>query len=222
MGMLEVKGVSRIYGGRLTALSDVTFELKKGEMAFLTGASGAGKSTLLRLIFRQEPPTSGGITLGPYDLADLPKSKIPEFRRRIGFVFQDFRLITERTAFENVALALEVCGRPSREIRRRADEALRVVGIWQRRNSYPRQLSGGEAQRVAMARAVVNEPLLIIADETTGNLDNKSSRELFQLFCDLNLQGATVIVATHQVSMASEFKKRIIHLENGILKRGAA
>lgn len=221
MGMLEVSNVSKTYGSKLTALSDVSFELEKGEMAFLTGVSGAGKSTLLRIIFHEESSSSGNITLGPYNLADLPKSNIPEFRRRIGFVFQDFRLIAERTAFENVALALEVCGRPSREIRRRVDEALRVVGIWQRRNSYPKQLSGGEAQRVAMARAVVNEPLLLIADEPTGNLDNKSSRELFQLFCDLNLQGATVIVATHQVNMASGFKKRMLHLENGMLQQDA-
>jgi len=217
--VLEVRKVTKKYGERLTALSDVSFELEKGEMAFLTGASGAGKSTLLRLIFREESPTSGEISLGPYNLADLPGSKIPDLRRHLGFVFQDFRLISERTAFENVALALEVTGKPSHRIRKRVDEVMKLAGVWQRRNSYPDQLSGGEAQRVALARALANEPLLLLADEPTGNLDMKNSRELFELFCRLNLQGATVIVATHQVAMASEFGKRILHLEDGVLKQ---
>jgi cell division transport system ATP-binding protein len=215
--MLEVKGVTKSYGERLTALSNVSFELEKGEMAFLTGVSGAGKSTLLRLIFREELPTFGKINLGPYNLADLPKNKMPELRRHLGFVFQDFRLISERTAFENVALALEVTGTSYRGILKRVNEVMRLVGIWQRRNSYPGQLSGGEAQRVAMARAIANEPLLLLADEPTGNLDMKNARDLFELFCNINLQGATVIVATHQVSLASEFGKRILHLENGVL-----
>lgn len=215
--MLEVKGVTKKYGEGLTALSDISFELEKGEMAFLTGVSGAGKSTLLRLIFREELPSSGMINLGPYNLAELPKSKLPELRRHVGFVFQDFRLISERTAFENVALALEVTGTPRREILKRVNEVMRLVGIWHRRNSYPGQLSGGEAQRVAMARAMANEPLILLADEPTGNLDMKNARDLFELFCNLNLRGATVIVATHQVSLASEFGKRILHLEDGVL-----
>jgi cell division transport system ATP-binding protein len=197
--MLEVKGVTKSYGERLTALSNVSFELEKGEMAFLTGVSGAGKSTLLRLIFREELPTFGKINLGPYNLADLPKNKMPELRRHLGFVFQDFRLISERTAFENVALALEVTGTSYRGILKRVNEVMRLV------------------QRVAMARAIANEPLLLLADEPTGNLDMKNARDLFELFCNINLQGATVIVATHQVSLASEFGKRILHLENGVL-----
>ncbi len=216
--MLKVNGVSKIYGERLAALSDVSFELEKGEMAFLTGASGAGKSTLLKLLFYEEKPSSGRINLGPYDLANLPKSSIPDLRRHVGFVFQDFRLISERTAAENVALALEVTGKPAKEIRKRVDDVMRMTGIWQRRNSYPGQLSGGEAQRVALARALANEPLLLLADEPTGNLDEKSSQTLFELFCQLNLQGATVMVATHQVSMAEKFGKRTLNLENGILK----
>ncbi|UCC79935.1 MAG: cell division ATP-binding protein FtsE [Candidatus Zixiibacteriota bacterium] len=217
--MLEVKGVTKEYGGRITALSNVSFELEKGEMAFLTGASGAGKSTLLRLIFREEFPTSGEISLGPYNLAELPGNRIPDLRRHLGYVFQDFRLISERTAYENVALSLEVAGKSTRHIRKRVDEVMQQVGVWQRRKSYPRQLSGGEAQRVALARAIANEPLLLLADEPTGNLDMKNSRDLFELFCKLNLQGATVIVATHQVAMASEFGKRILHLEDGALKQ---
>jgi cell division transport system ATP-binding protein len=217
MDMLEIRGVTKKYGDRITALSDVTFELGKGEIAFLTGASGAGKSTLLRLISREEFPSSGEISLGPYNIAELPKNRIPEYRRHLGFVFQDFRLISERTAFENVALSLEVAGKSSRYIRKRVDEVMNLVGVWQRKNSYPHQLSGGEAQRVALARAIANEPLLLLADEPTGNLDMKNARDLFELFCKLNLQGATVIVATHQVSMASEFGKRMLHLEDGQL-----
>jgi len=212
MAMLEIKRVTKSYGNRLTALANVSFKLEKGEMAFL-------KSTLLRLIFREELPDSGEIILGPYNLAQLPKSKLPELRRHLGLVFQDFRLISERTAFENVALALEVTGTPYRKILKRVNEVMRDVGMWQRRNSFPGQLSGGEAQRVAMARAIANKPLLLLADEPTGNLDMKNARDLFELFCNLNLQGATVIVATHQVSLAAEFGKRILHLENGILSQ---
>lgn len=218
MAMLRVSGVTKIYGDRLTALSDISLELKKGEMAFLTGASGAGKSTLLKLLFYEEKPTSGTINIGPYALANLPKSKIPDLRRHVGFVFQDFKLVSERTAFENVALALEVAGCHNKKIIKRTNEVMKLTGSWQRRNSYPGQLSGGEAQRVALARAIANEPLLLLADEPTGNLDEKSSQTLFELFCELNLQGTTVIVATHQVSMAERFGKKTFHLEQGILK----
>lgn len=215
--MLSVKDVSKYYGKRQAALSDISFELAKGEMVFLTGASGAGKSTLLRLLFHEEKPTSGAIVLGPFDMSDLPKSKIPLLRRHVGVVFQDFRLIPERTAAENVALALEVVGKPSAEIKKRADEMLKLTGIWQKRNNYPYQLSGGEAQRVALARAVINEPLLILADEPTGNLDEKNARALFDLFREINLRGATIIVATHQVSIAEEYGKRILRLIEGTL-----
>jgi cell division transport system ATP-binding protein len=213
--MLVLENVSKFYGHRQAALSNISFSVEKGELVFLIGASGAGKSTLLRLLYLEEKPSAGAITLGPFDLIRLSKSKIPILRRHVGVVFQDFRLIPERTAAENVALALEVVGRGGREMRRKTDDALRLVGIWHKRNNYPHQLSGGEAQRVAVARAVVNEPLVILADEPTGNLDEQNSRDLLILLRELNIKGATIIVATHQVALAREYGKRILHLASG-------
>jgi cell division transport system ATP-binding protein len=217
--MLIVNDVSRYYGQRQAALSHVTLNVEKGEMVFLTGASGAGKSTLMRLLYIEEKPTSGKIKIGPYDLSKLGKSKIPILRRHVGIVFQDFRLIPERTAADNVALALEVVGKSSREIKIRTEEVLKQVGIWQKRHNYPHQLSGGEAQRTALARAIANEPLVLLADEPTGNLDDQNSRDLVNLLCDLNLQGSTIIMATHQVSLAKEYGKRILHLISGTLEK---
>ncbi len=216
--MLSVKNVTKYYGPRQPVLSKITFELKKGDMAFLTGPSGAGKSTLLRLLFLEEKPTRGEIKLGPFDLNSLPKKRIPYLRRHVGVVFQDFRLIPDRTAAENVALAMEVVGRAGGEIRKKTDDILKLVGIWQKRNQYPHQLSGGEAQRVALARAVVNEPLVILADEPTGNLDDRNSIELFELFRKINIRGSTILIATHQVSLAREYGRNILYLENGALR----
>ncbi len=216
--MLSVKNVSRYYGRRQAVLSNISFELNKGDMAFLTGPSGAGKSTLLRLLFLEEKPSSGKITLGPFDLNSLPKNRIPYLRRHVGVVFQDFRLIPDRTAAENIALAMEVVGKMGGKIRRKTDDILKLVGIWQKRNQYPHQLSGGEAQRVALARAVVNEPLVILADEPTGNLDDRNSIELFELFRKINIRGSTILIATHQVSLAEEYGRRILYLEDGALR----
>jgi len=216
--MLSVKNVSKYYGRRQAVLSNITFELNKGDMAFLTGPSGAGKSTLLRLLFLEEKPTSGEIKLGPFDLNSLPKNRIPYLRRHVGVVFQDFRLIPDRTAAENVALAMEVVGKMGGKIRKKTDDILKLVGIWQKRNQYPHQLSGGEAQRVALARAVVNEPLVILADEPTGNLDDKNSIELFELFGKINIRGSTILIATHQVSLAKEYGRKILYLEDGALR----
>lgn len=216
--MLSVKNVTKYYGPRQAVLSNITFELKKGDLAFLTGPSGAGKSTLLRLLFLEEKPTKGEIKLGPFDLNVLPKKRIPYLRRHVGVVFQDFRLISDRTAAENVALAMEVVGRTGGEIRKKTDDILKLVGIWQKRNQYPHQLSGGEAQRVALARAVVNEPLVILADEPTGNLDDKNSIELFELFRKINIRGSTILIATHQVSLAREYGRKILYLEEGTLR----
>jgi cell division transport system ATP-binding protein len=215
--MLTVEHVSKNYGQRQAALADVSFRVNKGEMIFLTGSSGAGKSTLLRLIYLEEKPTSGNITLGHFHINRLSKKQIPFLRRHIGIVFQDFRLIPERTAAENVALALEVVGKKGREIRRKTDEALKLVGIWSKRNNYPRQLSGGEAQRTALARAMVNEPLALLADEPTGNLDEQNSHDLLALLKEINLRGSTIIVATHQMGLAREFGGRILHLVSGSL-----
>jgi cell division transport system ATP-binding protein len=219
--MLQVDGVSKYYGQRQAALADITFRVDKGEMVFLTGASGAGKSTLLRLFYLEEKPSTGQIILGHFDLSHIRKRQIPILRRHVGVIFQDFRLIPERTAAENVALALEVVGKSRREIRRKTDEALNLVGIWQKRNSYPNQLSGGEAQRVSVARAMVNEPLVLLADEPTGNLDENNSRELLELLSELNVRGATIVVATHQVQLTQKYKKRTLHLISGRLEKRA-
>jgi cell division transport system ATP-binding protein len=216
--MLVIENVSKHYGHRQAALTNISFSVSKGELVFLTGASGAGKSTLLRLLYLEEKPSSGIITLGPFDLSRITREKIPILRRHVGVVFQDFRLIPERTAAENVALSLEVVGKGRREIRRKTDDALSLVGIWQKRNNYPHQLSGGEAQRVAVARAMVNDPLVLLADEPTGNLDEQNTRDLLALLRDLNLSGATIIVATHQVGLAREFGGRILHLLSGALQ----
>ncbi len=216
--MLIVERVSKYYGQRRAALSDITFQVDKGEMIFLTGASGAGKSTLLRLLYLEEKPSTGRIALGHFDLDRIKKRQIPILRRRVGVIFQDFRLIPERTAAENVALALEVAGKKRREIARKTDAILDLVGLWSKRNSYPHQLSGGEAQRVSVARAMVNEPLVLLADEPTGNLDEHNSRELLKLLAEINLRGATIIVATHEVRLARDFRKRTLHLVSGVLE----
>jgi len=217
--MLNVEGVSKYYGQRQAALSDISFRIDKGEMVFLTGASGAGKSTLLRLLYLEEKPSSGRILLDRFDLSRISKRKIPFLRRHVGVIFQDFRLIPERTAAENVALTLEVLGKSSRDIRRKTDEALNLVGLLGKRNNYPYQLSGGEAQRVSVARAVVNEPLVLLADEPTGNLDEQNSRELLELLSEINMRGATTIVATHQVQLTTKFTKRTLHLVSGTLEK---
>jgi len=205
----------------MIALSDISFKINKGEMVFLTGDSGAGKSTLMRLLYLEEKPTQGEIRLGKFELSSLPKRQIPSLRRHLGVVFQDFKLIPDRTAAENIALTLEVVGKSKKVIQRRVDEMLKLVGLWQRRSNYPRQLSGGEAQRVAMARAMVNEPLIILADEPTGNLDKENARAIFKLFDEMNLRGATILIATHQVQLAKELNKRVLHLNDGMLESGS-
>lgn len=215
--MLKVENLHKSYGPAHSVLAGVTFGIEKGEMVFLTGASGAGKSTLIRLLYLEEKPTSGTIRLGPYELDNLPKKKIPLLRRHVGIVFQDFRLIPDRTAGENVALALEVVGRPRAEIRKKTEDILRLVGIRDRKDLYPRQLSGGEAQRVALARAVVTEPLVVLADEPTGNLDYDNSIALFELFKKINIRGSSILIATHEVAMAGKYGRRILNLENGSL-----
>ena len=220
--MLRVDDLHKNYGSAHPVFSGLTFNIDKGEMVFLTGESGSGKSTLIRLLYLEEKPSSGRIILGPFDLNNLPKKQIPMLRRHVGIVFQDFRLIPDRTAAENVALALEVVGKSRKEIRKKTEDILRLVGILRKKDLYPRQLSGGEAQRVALARAVVTEPLVILADEPTGNLDDKNSRELFELFKKINIGGSSILIATHEVDMARKYGRRILYLENGGMREEIA
>ena len=208
--MLQIVDLHKNYGPADPVLSGISFVIGKGEMVFLTGPSGAGKSTLIRLLYHEEKPSSGKIKLGPFDLNSLAKRNIPMLRRHVGIVFQDFRLIPDRTAAENVALALEVIGERRKEIRKKTEDILRLVGIHRKKDLYPDQLSGGEAQRVALARAVVTEPLVVLADEPTGNLDDKNSLELFELFKKINIRGSSILIATHEVDMARKYGRRIL------------
>jgi len=218
--MIRAERLVKRYPHGTTALNDVTFEVGKGEFVFITGPSGAGKTTLLRLLLRQEPPDDGRILVAGRDLAALPSSKVPELRRFIGVVFQDFKLIRRKTALENVAYVLNVAGLPAAEQRRRAYLALKGVGLQHRIGVLPQALSGGEQQRVAIARAVVNEPELLLADEPTGNLDPDLSVEIMRLFREINARGTTVVVATHDRDMVHRMQRRTIVLEHGRVSEG--
>jgi cell division transport system ATP-binding protein len=199
----------------LYALQDLTLAVDKGEFVFLTGPSGAGKSTLLRLLLCQEKPSEGEIFVNGHDLARLSRGDIQEYRRGIGFIFQDFKLIPTRTVFENVAFVLEVLGVPSNQQRRRAHQVLKWVGLQHRINAYPPDLSGGEQQRIAIARALVNDPALVLADEPTGNLDPDLSLEIMNLLREINAGGTTVLVATHDRELIRLVGRRTITLDQG-------
>ena len=183
------------------------------------GPSGAGKSTFIRLISREIEPTSGQILVDGVDVMKLKRGDIPYLRRQLGIVFQDFRLLNDRTAYENVAFAMQVIEAPSHKIRQRVNEVLDLVGLKGRGNNYPGEMSGGEQQRVAIARAIVNDPLLVIADEPTGNLDPETSKEIMEIFSEINSRGTTIIMATHDKTMVDYMQKRVIALENGRLVR---
>ncbi len=213
--MIRLFHVTKRYTRDDIALDDVSLTLERGEFAFVTGPSGAGKSTLLKLLFAAEQPTDGRILVAGHDLARLRQASIPILRRNVGVVFQDFRLLTRRTVYDNVALTLEVLGRPPADIRRRVETVLRQVGLGHKTDALPLRLSGGEQQRVAIARALVGEPAVLLADEPTGNLDAALGREIMQLFADAQLRGTTVLVATHDIGLQRAFGKRIITLERG-------
>jgi cell division transport system ATP-binding protein len=213
--MISLTHVGKQYGRIHTALSDVNFQIDPGEFIFLTGPSGAGKSTLLKLLFREQVPTTGEIRVAGHRLASMPLKEIPELRRKMGIVFQDFKLIRTMTVFENVAFVLRILGVSHGEQKQRAFRALKMVGLQHKLASYPLQLSGGEQQRVAIARALVNDPLVLIADEPTGNLDPDLAQEIMALFERINGQGTTVLVATHDRSLIQRMKKRVIGLDHG-------
>jgi cell division transport system ATP-binding protein len=216
--LIQFFQVSKRYPGNPEpALNDVSFEIARGQFVFLTGASGAGKSTLLRLIFREEIPSDGQIVVNGRNVASIPRSKIPYLRRTIGVVFQNFRLISRKTVFENVTYLPRILGQDQRTQKQLAFQALRRVGLAHRLNAFPPELSGGEQQRVAIARALINEPDILIADEPTGNLDPDLSWEILRLFLEVNLRGTTVILATHDRDLIQRIGKRVLTLEKGQL-----
>jgi len=215
--VIELFHVTKEYPGDGPALQDVTLTIEKGEFVFLTGPSGAGKSTLLKLIFCDEPATSGQLLLFGKNVAKIRPSAVPYVRRNIGVVFQDFKLLPQRTVAENVALPLEVRGIADREIRKRVKALLRSVGLEHRAEKFPPSLSGGEQQRVAVVRALAADPALLLADEPTGNLDSERTLEVMDLLYGANARGTTVVVATHDRSLLERYKKRVVALERGRL-----
>lgn len=217
MAILEVNNVTKFFGKNWTALSRVDFKMDEGEFAFLVGSSGAGKSTLLSLIFMEEKPDEGNIIVAGFDSNTITGDDIPRMRRKIGVVFQDFRLLKELTAWENVAFALKVTGQPRKYIKKRVFELLAMVGLTHKSKSYPHELSGGEKQRIAVARALANNPVLLLADEPTGNLDPRATDELLELFFEINARGTAVLMATHDTALIDAVPKRVLELENGVL-----
>ena len=213
--MIEFRGVSKIYANGTVALNDIDLFVGKGEFVYIIGPSGAGKSTLFKLLMREEKVSSGVITVGNYNLNRIKNRQIPYLRRRMGVVFQDFRLIPNLTAYDNVAFAMRVTNVPSREIRKRVPYILHLVGLSNKARVYPDQLSGGEQQRVALARALAHNPPIIIADEPTGNIDTELSFEIMELLSEINKLGTTVLVVTHETDMAKQFHRRTVRLENG-------
>jgi cell division transport system ATP-binding protein len=213
--VIETHGLSKFYGQDICALQDLDLQVGKGEFVFLTGPSGAGKSTLLRLLLLQERPTEGQIIVGGRNLSRLSRTETQAYRRTIGFVFQDFKLIVSKTVFDNVAFVMRVLGVPIEQQRKRTYQALKWVGLQHRLNAFPLELSGGEQQRVAIARALVNEPHLVLADEPTGNLDPDLAREIMTLFRDMNATGTTVLVATHDRELIRAVGRRTIFIEHG-------
>ncbi len=213
--MIETRRLSKIYSRGLYALRDLTLNVEKAEFVFLTGPSGAGKSTFLRLLLMQERPSEGEVFVNGHNLSMLSRREIQEYRRGIGFVFQDFKLIPNRTVLENISFVPEVLGVPAAHQRRRAFQVLKWVGLQHRMNAYPKDLSGGEQQRIAIARALVNDPSVLIADEPTGNLDPDLSLEIMNLLREINAGGTTVLVATHDRELIRLVGRRTITLEQG-------
>ena len=212
--MIDLDRVSKQYEKGKTAVDEISLHVDEGEFVFIVGDSGSGKSTLMRLLLKEIEPTGGIITVGGKVLNTMKRNRIPKYRRRIGTVFQDFRLLEEMNVYENVALAMHAVEAPGRKIRERVPETLREVGLAEKYRSFPRQLSGGEQQRVAIARAIVNHPRVLLADEPTGNLDEKTSDEIMELFHELHRSGVTIVMVTHNPALAPHYDK-IIRLRDG-------
>ncbi|MDD2625188.1 MAG: cell division ATP-binding protein FtsE [Bacilli bacterium] len=215
MDFINIKNVMKQYKNGVTAVYDINLTINKGEFVFIMGASGSGKSTLIKLLYREEKPSKGEITLAGTNVAKLKNRKVFKLRRKLGIVFQDFRLLPKLTVYENVAFSLEILGLKKQEVREKTLKALELVGLKSKVKDYPDQLSGGEQQRVVIARAIVNEPKLLICDEPTGNLDPKTSMGIMKVIEEINELGTTVIMATHNVDIVKKLNKRVILMENG-------
>jgi len=217
--MIRLESVSKVYKGEVTALRDASLNIDKGEFVFLVGASGSGKSTFIRLLNREETPTTGKIWVAGKDVGGLSSSKVPFLRRNIGCVFQDFKLLPSKTVAENVAFSLEVIGRPRNVIRSQVPAILELVGLGDKADRFPNELSGGEQQRVSVARAFVNRPLILLADEPTGNLDPSTGEGIMALLEAINGTGTTVVMATHDHRVVNAMRKRVIQLDRGVIVR---
>lgn len=215
--MIRFENVSKKYATGTEAVRDVSLEIEKGEFAFIIGQSGCGKSTLMKMLLKEIEPTAGRIYINGRDITHLPKRKIPYLRRSMGIVFQDFRLLQDKTVYENVAYAMRVIETNSRTIKKQVPNALSLVGLLHKAKMYPDELSGGEQQRVAVARAIVNNPMMLIADEPTGNLDPDTAWEIMSLLNDINRRGTTVVVATHSREIVDKMQKRVIAIEQGVI-----
>lgn len=218
MSFIETKNCYKVYNNGVTAVADLNLTIEKGEFVFVIGASGSGKSTFIKMLYREEKPTKGSVIVGGINVAKLRNSKVYKLRRKLGIVFQDFKLLPKLTVYENVAFALESIGMNGKEIRPKVLKALESVGLKDKVRSFPNQLSGGEQQRVCIARAIVNEPKLLICDEPTGNLDPTISKEIVNILDKINkTSGTTIIMATHDKEIVNKMKKRVLLLENGVL-----
>lgn len=213
--MIKFDAVTKKFGSAITALDDITLEVQKGEFVFLVGPSGAGKSTLLRILSREIQPTTGKVLVGNTDITKLKNKDIPLHRRKIGYIFQDFKLLDDRTVFENVAITLEVLGKKDDEIEKQVEHTLKLVEIWDRKNLFPKQLSGGEAQRTAIARAIVGKPDILLADEPTGDLDPETAWGVIQLLNEVNSWGTTIMMATHNSEIVNTLKRRVVLIKKG-------
>jgi len=217
--MIEFRNVSKTYSTGTEAVNNANFKIEKGEFAFLVGSSGSGKSTLIKMILKEEDPTSGNIIINGKDTTFLKPKRVPFLRRSMGVVFQDFRLLPDKTVYDNVAYAMYIVRATPRHIRRQVPMILSLVGLSGKAKMYPNELSGGEQQRVALARALVNNPSMLIADEPTGNLDPDTAWDIMNLLNDINMRGTTIIMATHAKDIVNKMKKRVIHIDKGIIDR---
>lgn len=220
--MIQMKDISKTYENGTIALERVNVEIGKGEFVFIVGASGAGKSTFIRLLFREVLPSSGDLIVNGHDVVNMPNSEVPYLRRGLGVVFQDYRLLPDKTVAENVAFAMQVIEAPRRRMQHSVNAVLDIVGLRDKYKNFPSQLSGGEQQRVAIARAIVNNPALVIADEPTGNLDPETSWEIMDIFKRINASGTTIVMATHDKHIVDTMRKRVIAIEGGKIVRDEA